>query len=45
MLVEEGLIDGDGQVSNESTREFLQNYMAEFYGFIARVYTALPRNT
>jgi chromate reductase, NAD(P)H dehydrogenase (quinone) len=42
---EEGLIDSDGQVSNESTREFLQNYMAEFYGFIARVYTALPRNT
>jgi chromate reductase len=42
---EEGLIDGDGQVSNESTREFLQNYMAEFYGFIARVYTALPRST
>ena len=23
--------------------EFLRNYMAEFHGFIARVYTALPR--
>jgi chromate reductase, NAD(P)H dehydrogenase (quinone) len=41
----DGLISEDGQVSNESTREFLQNYMAEFHGFIARVYTALPRNT
>ena len=41
---EKGLINEDGQVSNESTREFLQNYMAEFHGFIARVYTALPRN-
>ncbi len=28
-----------------STREFLQNYMAEFHGFIARVYTALPRSS
>jgi chromate reductase, NAD(P)H dehydrogenase (quinone) len=42
---EEGLISQDGEVSNDSTREFLQNYMAEFHGFIARVYTALPRNT
>jgi chromate reductase len=40
---EDGLISEDGQVSNESTKEFLQNYMAEFYGFIARVYTVLPR--
>jgi chromate reductase len=42
---ENGLISEDGQVSNESTREFLQNYMKEFHGFIARVYTALPRNS
>jgi chromate reductase len=42
---EDGLISEDGQVSNESTREFLQNYMAEFHGFIARVYIALPRDT
>jgi chromate reductase, NAD(P)H dehydrogenase (quinone) len=41
---EDGLISEDGQVSNESTREFLQNYMAEFHAFIARVYTVLPRN-
>ena len=41
---EDGLIGEDGEVSKESTREFLQNYMAEFHGFIARVYTALPRN-
>src|SRR5678816_2970133 len=34
----DGLIGEDGQVSNESTRAFLQNYMAEFHGFIARVY-------
>jgi chromate reductase len=42
---ENGLISDDGQVSNESTREFLENYMTEFHGFIARVYTALPRNS
>jgi chromate reductase, NAD(P)H dehydrogenase (quinone) len=42
---EDGLISEDGHVSNESTREFLQNYMAEFHGFIARVYIALPRDT
>jgi chromate reductase, NAD(P)H dehydrogenase (quinone) len=41
---EEGLITEDGRVSDDSTREFLQNYMAEFHGFIARVYTALPRD-
>lgn len=42
---EDGLIDEDGAVSNESTRTFLENYMTEFHGFIARVYTALPRST
>jgi chromate reductase, NAD(P)H dehydrogenase (quinone) len=42
---EDGLISEDGHVSNETTREFLQNYMAEFHGFIARVYTVLPRST
>jgi chromate reductase, NAD(P)H dehydrogenase (quinone) len=39
-----GLIDDDGNVTNESTREFLRNYMQEFCGFIERVYTALPRD-
>ena len=41
---ERGLITEGGQVTNESTREFLRNYMVEFHGFIARVYTVLPRN-
>jgi chromate reductase len=41
---EDGLINEDGIVSNESTKEFLRNYMAEFHEFIARVYTVLPRN-
>jgi chromate reductase, NAD(P)H dehydrogenase (quinone) len=38
-----GLIANDGEVTVESTAEFLRNYMAEFHGYIARVYTALPR--
>jgi len=39
-----GLITDDGEVTDESVGEFLRNYMTEFHGFIARVYTALPRN-
>jgi chromate reductase len=42
---EPGLITADGHVQNESTEEFLQQYMAEFAGFIGRVYTVLPRET
>lgn len=42
---ERGLVTEDGQVTNPSTEEFLRNYMAEFHGFIARVYTVLPRTT
>jgi chromate reductase len=42
---EKGLITEDGEVTNEGTREFLRNYLVEFHGFIARVYTVLPRNT
>lgn len=38
-----GLIDDKGEVSEESTAEFLRNYMTEFYRFIERVYIALPR--
>lgn len=38
-----GLISDDGTVTNEGTREFLQNYMAEFQQFVTRVYTVLPR--
>jgi chromate reductase len=40
---EPGLITEDAQVTNASTRDFLKNYLVEFYGFITRVYTALPR--
>lgn len=42
---EEGVIGEDGQVTNASTREFLQNYMMEFHSFISRVYVALPRDS
>ena len=42
---ERGLITEDGQVTTATTEEFLRHYMTEFHGFIARVYTALPRTT
>ncbi|MDN5844100.1 MAG: NAD(P)H-dependent oxidoreductase [Alcaligenaceae bacterium] len=32
-----GLITDDGQVTNETTTEFLRNYMSEFLAFIQRV--------
>ncbi|MES2305600.1 MAG: NADPH-dependent FMN reductase [Gemmatimonadota bacterium] len=38
-----GLIDADGTVSDPGTEEFLRNYMKEFYGFISRVYLAIPK--
>jgi chromate reductase, NAD(P)H dehydrogenase (quinone) len=38
-----GLITDDDEVTDESTRDFLRNYMAEFHAFITRVYTVLPR--
>ena len=38
-----GLITDDGGVTVDSTAAFLRTYMAEFHGFITRVYTALPR--
>jgi chromate reductase len=38
-----GLITDDGEVTVESTVEFLRNYMTEYHGFITRVYMALPR--
>jgi chromate reductase, NAD(P)H dehydrogenase (quinone) len=37
------LITDDGEVTNQSTREFLADYMKEFHAFVARVYTVLPR--
>lgn len=38
-----GLVTDDGEVTVASTEEFLSNFMAEFCGFIGRVYTVLPR--
>src|SRR5690348_8037100 len=38
------LISDDGQVTNDSTAEFLRNYMAEFHTFIARVERAYQEN-
>jgi chromate reductase, NAD(P)H dehydrogenase (quinone) len=40
-----GLITDDGEVTNESTQEFLTIYMKEFHGFITRVYMAIPRTS
>lgn len=40
-----GLVTDDGTVTVPGTEEFLRNYMAEFHGFITRVYTAIPRAT
>jgi chromate reductase, NAD(P)H dehydrogenase (quinone) len=37
------LITDDGEVTNDSTREFLRTYMTELHGFITRVYMVLPR--
>lgn len=39
-----GLITDDGEVTNESTREFLRNYMNEFALFVQRVTTVLPKD-
>src|SRR3954452_13453442 len=41
---EQGLITDDGVVTKKEIEDFLRNYMAEFHGFIQRVYTVLPRN-
>lgn len=38
-----GLITADGEVTDEGTRQFLQNYMNELHNFIVRVLTVLPR--
>ena len=37
-----GLIDDNGEVTNEGTAEFLRNFMAEFHTFVARVRSVLP---
>ena len=38
-----GLITDSGEVTVEATKTFLQNYMAEFHLFIARVMQVLPK--
>jgi chromate reductase len=38
-----GLITDSGEVTDDTIGEFLSNYMKEFYEFISRVYTVLPR--
>jgi chromate reductase len=39
-----GLVTQDGEVTSESTREFLGKCMQDLQAFIARVYTVRPRN-
>jgi chromate reductase len=38
-----GLITDDGEVTDDATRAFLQNWINEVANFFERVYTALPR--
>jgi chromate reductase len=40
-----GMINDQGEVSVPETAEFLTTFMAEFHGFITRVYTAIPRSS
>jgi chromate reductase len=39
-----GLITPDGEVTDETTEQFLHDFMAEFGQFILRVLTVLPRS-
>lgn len=39
-----GLVTQDGDVTVDSTREFLRTYMAEFHDFVTRVRSALPKD-
>ena len=41
----DGMIGDDGDVTIDSTREFLSSYMAEFKAFIGRVLTVHPRES
>jgi chromate reductase len=40
-----GLIDDEGNVTKDSTREFLSNWMKEVHAFVVRVLTVLPRGS
>jgi chromate reductase len=39
-----GLITDDGEVTDETTVEFLRDYMSELHAFVVRVLTVLPRD-
>ena len=40
-----GLVTEDGEVTDETTEQFLRDFMVAFEGFITRVLTVLPRTT
>ncbi len=40
----DGMIDDNGEVTVESTREFLQTYMKKFHEFASRVRSAVPKD-
>ena len=40
-----GLVTDDGEVTVPATADFLRTWIAEFAGYIGRVYTVLPRTT
>ncbi|HUQ20853.1 MAG TPA: NADPH-dependent FMN reductase [Gemmatimonadaceae bacterium] len=42
---EKDMFTDEGEVANDTTAEFLRNYMSELSLFIGRVYTVLPRTT
>ena len=37
------MINEAGEIANESTADFLRQYLSEFHEFVARVLTVLPR--
>ncbi len=39
-----GLVSDEGEVTNDSTAEFLRQFMQEFHLFIARVRSVLPKD-
>src|SRR5690554_5343524 len=39
----DGMINEAGEIANDSTADFLRNYLKEFHEFVARVLTVLPR--
>jgi chromate reductase len=39
-----GLVTEEGDVTVESTREFLRDYMTQFHDFVTRVRSALPKD-